>query len=184
MHRLWSSSILSKGNATKVHFFAPRDFPVLQWIFSVLILCSFPPLYTFRYFEAQLEQLVERTGLPLFLHMRSACDDFVEIVQRHRQKFKYPFSASLSLSLSVTHTKTHNSFVCTSAAFLLFSLIYWLCVCHTYGVVHSFTGSMEELQKLLALDLHIGINGCSLKTKENLEVMCAVPADRLLIETG
>lgn len=53
----------------------------------------------------------------------------------------------------------------------------------TGGVAHSFTGDLEELKMLLDLDLYIGINGCSLKTKENLEVMAQVPLDRLLLET-
>ncbi|KAJ1979007.1 hypothetical protein H4R33_005825 [Dimargaris cristalligena] len=51
------------------------------------------------------------------------------------------------------------------------------------GVVHSFTGPMDELKELLTLDLYIGINGCSLKTQENIDAMLAIPEDRLLIET-
>ncbi|XP_022128481.2 putative deoxyribonuclease TATDN1 isoform X2 [Pieris rapae] len=53
----------------------------------------------------------------------------------------------------------------------------------TGGVVHSFDGSYTALQKILDLNLHIGINGCSLRTEENLEVVAKIPQDKLLIET-
>ncbi|OUS48302.1 hypothetical protein BE221DRAFT_189560 [Ostreococcus tauri] len=92
------------------------------------------------FFEKQFA-LSEATGLPLFLHMRAACDDFMTIVERNRHRF-------------------------------------------TAGVVHSFTGTAEEARRILACDgLYIGLNGCSLKTEENLEVVRTIPLDRVVIET-
>lgn len=51
------------------------------------------------------------------------------------------------------------------------------------GVVHSFTGTVEEMRELMDLGLHIGINGCSFKTVENCAVVKEVHLDRLMIET-
>lgn len=51
------------------------------------------------------------------------------------------------------------------------------------GLVHSFTGTLDEMKRLVALGLDIGVNGCSLKTEENLAVVREIPLDRIQIET-
>ncbi|RKP08381.1 putative deoxyribonuclease TATDN1-like protein [Thamnocephalis sphaerospora] len=93
-----------------------------------------------KYFEKQIE-IAEKTGLPMFLHMRAAADDFVDIIRRNRTRF-------------------------------------------TEGVVHSFTGSLAEMQTCVEQGLFIGVNGCSLKTEENLAVVAQIPEHLLMLETG
>ena len=39
------------------------------------------------------------------------------------------------------------------------------------GVVHSFTGTAEEMKRLVKLNLYIGISGCSLKTEESCDMV-------------
>jgi len=51
------------------------------------------------------------------------------------------------------------------------------------GVVHSFTGTMQEMEQLVQEGWYVGVNGCSLKTEENLEVVRAIPLDRIMLET-
>lgn len=53
------------------------------------------------------------------------------------------------------------------------------------GVLHSFTDSMENMEKAVARGLHIGINGIATFTKspEQRAVYKAVPTTHLLLET-
>ncbi|KAK5090736.1 hypothetical protein LTR05_000912 [Lithohypha guttulata] len=51
------------------------------------------------------------------------------------------------------------------------------------GLVHSFTGTADEMHSLLELGFDIGVNGCSMKTEENIAVIKQIPMERLQIET-
>lgn len=94
--------------------------------------------------QLQIYASIKHLQLPLFLHMRAACDDFVSILK---------------------HFIDDGSIV------------------QGNGVVHSFTGTETELQKILDLGFYVGINGCSLKSTENLEVARLIPIEKLMIET-
>lgn len=100
-----------------------------------------------KHFAAQLK-LAQKHGLPLFLHSRSAHQDFVSIC-REAGYDKNGGRANGGKG----------------------------------GVVHSFTGTEEEMKELVEMGFHIGLNGCSIKTEESLAVTKAVPLDRLMLET-
>lgn len=51
------------------------------------------------------------------------------------------------------------------------------------GVVHSFTGTHQEAEELISKGLYIGINGCSVKTDEGIEVLKGLPMESILVET-
>lgn len=51
------------------------------------------------------------------------------------------------------------------------------------GVVHSFTGSIEEMRRITDRGLYVGVNGCSLKTEEALKVVEEIPLESLMLET-
>ncbi len=53
------------------------------------------------------------------------------------------------------------------------------------GVVHSFTGGADEVEKINALGLYFGLNGIMTFTKdtEQLEAAKLIPADKILLET-
>lgn len=51
------------------------------------------------------------------------------------------------------------------------------------GLVHSFTGTVDEMRRLVDMGFDIGVNGCSMKTEENIEVVKNIPLNRLQLET-
>ena len=51
------------------------------------------------------------------------------------------------------------------------------------GLVHSFTGTEAEMRSLVDMGFDIGVNGCSMKTEENVAVVKEIPLERLQIET-
>lgn len=102
-------------------------------------------------------------------------------LQLHSFRAQLSLAASLSpqLPLFLHSRAAHGDFVaCLRAAFgeKLERL-------DKGAVVHSFTGTVDEMRELMDLGLYIGLNGCSFKTAENCEVVRAVRLDRLMIET-
>ncbi|GLV40623.1 uncharacterized protein CBL_04426 [Carabus blaptoides fortunei] len=128
------------------------------------------------YFDS-LKQLIQDGGQKVVAIGECGLDyDSLQFCAKDLQK-KY-FEKQLSLS------KDHNLPVflhCRNAAEDLQEIL------QNYaglrGVVHSFDGSVQEAAKFLSMGYYIGLNGCSLKTAENLATIKSIPQDRILLET-
>lgn len=147
------------------------------------------------HFGEQLS-LAARFRLPLFLHSRAAHDDFVSILRPRLAELRAAIGAGAgsrpSPSPSPRLTTQVDGGVGGGGSAPAASSegegegrqeeaqeeV------GRVGVVHSFTGTMEEMKELVQMGLFIGVNGCSLKTEENLEVVREIPLDRLMLETG
>ncbi|PLB45217.1 hypothetical protein P170DRAFT_513257 [Aspergillus steynii IBT 23096] len=93
-----------------------------------------------RAFRDQLE-LATRMDLPLFLHVRESCSDFIDIIR--------PYLPRLPRG----------------------------------GLVHSFTGSTEEMHQLVDLGLDISVNGVCFRTEDQLDMVRHIPLKNLHLET-
>ncbi|OOF96859.1 hypothetical protein ASPCADRAFT_168023 [Aspergillus carbonarius ITEM 5010] len=51
------------------------------------------------------------------------------------------------------------------------------------GLVHSFTGSPGEMERIVALGLDVSVNGVSFRTEAGLEMVRGIPLERLQLET-
>ena len=72
---------------------------------------------------------------------------------------------------------------CRNAAKDLISILKEYRELWSEGVVHSFDGTLEEAQEFISMGLHIGINGCSLKTESNLDVVSKLSPSKIMIES-
>lgn len=51
------------------------------------------------------------------------------------------------------------------------------------GLVHSFVGSTAEMQQLVGLGLDVSVNGFSFQDRESVDMVAAIPLERLQLET-
>ncbi|KAH8202042.1 hypothetical protein TruAng_003797 [Truncatella angustata] len=93
-------------------------------------------------FKTQLDMFIEEQwDLPLFLHCRAACDDFIDVIS--------PYVGRLPRR----------------------------------GLVHSFVGTKAQMEKLVELGFDVSVNGFSFQDRDSLDMVAAVPLERLQIET-
>ncbi|ODA82160.1 hypothetical protein RJ55_00666 [Drechmeria coniospora] len=104
-----------------------------------------------------------------------------KLVQRHSFEAQLAVAAAMTpqLPLFLHSRAAHTDFV----ALLKAAFGDGLERLEKGGVVHSFTGTAEEMRELMDLGLHIGINGCSFKTAENCKVVEEIRLDRIMLET-
>lgn len=132
------------------------------------------------FFEEQLKLSCFFPEIPLFLHMRNCAADFLSVMRKfvdgHKDlEDRFGWKEIIARGASVDYMPTIDS---QGAVVYKFSP-------GRKFLVHSFTGSLQDMNDLLALSPNsfIGMNGCSLKTMENIECASKVPLDRLHLET-
>ncbi len=107
--------------------------------------------------RAQL-QVARATGLPLYLHNRESGQELYQILSEYREEL-----SSRENGQDCGDGRNEQQLL--------------------RGVVHSFDEDIDIANNFLSLGLYIGINGCSIKTPQNLQVVQQLPLHRLILET-
>ncbi|KAI9664762.1 MAG: hypothetical protein M1821_006210 [Bathelium mastoideum] len=135
-------------------------------------------------FDRQLD-VAAALGLPLFLHMRNAMEDFERVLRSSGEgegegdARQQPDGSKKDRSSDDNDGGGGDGGGNGGRK----SESRWAQLQRHGGLVHSFTGSSDELARVLALGFDVGVNGCSLKTEENVEVVQQIPLARLQLET-
>jgi TatD DNase family protein len=53
----------------------------------------------------------------------------------------------------------------------------------SFGVVNSYNGTISEMRQLLKMDLYIGINGYSLMSKANCDMVKEIPLEKIVLSS-
>ena len=138
---------------------------------------EFCPLHIQQYyFQKQLLEIALPLNLPLFLHNRHTHEDLYRTLRRIQEQYHAGPQSSHGNDLVDDNTAQ------STAVSSLTRLQQWDGIYR--GVVHSFDDTLElALLFIQQLHLHIGINGCSLRTEQNIQTMRQLPIDRILLET-
>jgi TatD DNase family protein len=135
--------------------------------------CADVPDRDFEMIEelAQHEKVVAigEVGLDYY-HMRAPKD-----VQKNAFLYQAHLAEKLGLPLIIHNRDSHDD---------MYALIKEKNISDIGGVMHSFSGDQEFLQKILATDLYISFTGnVTFKNSKLDELVAQVPLERLLLET-
>lgn len=131
-----------------------------------------------KFFEEQLKLSCFFPEYPLFLHMRSCSEDFVKILNTFIHGF-YDDKDELKFRKFVKSDDSDGKPIAGAKG-----LWYKFSPTRKF-VVHSFTGTTGDLESLLACspNCYFSVNGCSMKSVENVEAIKLIPTSKLLLET-
>ncbi|AET39722.1 3'-5'-exodeoxyribonuclease Ecym_4702 [Eremothecium cymbalariae DBVPG len=130
------------------------------------------------FFKEQLKLSCMFPDIPLFLHMRNCHSDFIGILGQFVEGFPDSEDRFRLKELILDTEHKDRMLDANGYPYYKFSDV-------RKFVVHSFTGTPNEMEEYLALspNCYIGMNGTSLKHDYNIDSVRRIPLDRLLLET-
>lgn len=110
-----------------------------------------------------------------------------EIEKREQQRKNFLLQLQLAFEARkpiIIHCRNDSASSSPSAYREMSELINnWRYKRRVYGVIHSFTGTLDEAEKFLALGYYIGLNGIVTFSEDYDPLVKGLPLERILLET-